>query len=408
MNASPRSAAHAPRATARPTRAAGAVLLAATLLTGVVVAPATALPATGSTAVAGPVSSTGATSSGTGPAATAADPASDPAPAKTTWAVEPATAEGPDGRVSSRLTVDPGGRVTDHVTVTNFSDHPATFDVYASDGVVTADGQFDLLPAGTAPVDGGAWITVGEGDAAGQTQRVEVGAASSVTVPFTVAVPADATPGDHPAGVVAALARPEGDGSAVTFDTRVGARVHLRVAGELVPVLALTDVRATYEPSWNPFAPGAVRVDYTVANEGNVRLGADTQVTSAGLFGWNARDVVAPAQREVLPGQEASGTVVLDGVWPLGKVSGDLTTTPLVVGDDVVEVALAPATGSYAAWTLPWVQLGTVLVLVGAVLAVLRARRRREARTQARIDAAVAARTAAAGAADPTHATASS
>lgn len=403
MNASPRSA---PRATARPTRAAGAVVLAATLLTGVLVAPATALLATGSTAAAGPVSSTGATPSGTGQAGVTATTGATGDPAtKTTWAVEPATAHGPDGRVSFRLTVDPGGRASDHVTVTNFSPHPATFDVYASDGVVTADGQFDLLPAGTAPVDGGAWITLGEGDTAGATQRVEIAAESSVTVPVTVAVPAEATPGDHPAGVVAALARPEGDGSAVTFDTRVGARVHLRVAGDLAPALALTDVRATYEPSWNPFAPGAVRVDYTVANEGNVRLGADTQVVGSGLFGWDARDVVAPAQREVLPGQEASGSVVLDGVWPLGKVAGDLTTTPLVVGDDVVEVALAPATGTYAAWTLPWVQLGTLLVLVGAVLAALRARRRREARTQARIDAAVAARTAAA---DPTHATASS
>ncbi|MFE4464932.1 WxL protein peptidoglycan domain-containing protein [Oerskovia sp. NPDC056781] len=386
MTVLPRSAARAPGATTSPTArrgsrratAAGAVLLAACLLTGVLAAPASAFAAT-------------------------ADPAT-----RTTWAVEPATADGPDGRVSFRLTVDPGGLASDHVTVTNFSDHPATFDVYASDGVVTADGQFDLLPAGTTPVDGGAWITLGEGDAAGPTQRVEVPAESSVTVPFAVAVPADATPGDHPAGVVAALARPEGDGSAVMFDTRVGARVHLRVAGDLVPALALTDVRATYEPSWNPFAPGAVRVAYTVANEGNVRLGADTQVAGSGLFGWNARDVVAPAQREVLPGQETSGSVVLDGVWPLGKVSGHLTTTPLVVGDDVVEVALAPVTGTYVAWTLPWVQLGTLLVLVGAVLAVLRARRRREARTQARIDAAVASRTGTAGAADPTGATAPS
>ncbi|MEK8227937.1 hypothetical protein NKG05_20360 [Oerskovia sp. M15] len=87
---------------------------------------------------------------------------------------------------------------------------------------------------------------------------------------------------------------------------------------------------------------------------------------------------------------------MLDDVWPLGKFSGDLTTTPLVVGDDVVEVALTPATSSYGAWALPWVQFGSLLVLVGAVLAVLRVRRRREARTQARIDAAVAARTGAA------------
>ncbi|MBE7699603.1 DUF916 domain-containing protein [Oerskovia sp. Sa1BUA8] len=333
---------------------------------------------------------TGATATTVGAAAATPDE-------RTTWAVEPATADGPDGRVSYRLTVDPGAQAVEHVTVTNFSDHPATFDVYASDGVVTADGQFDLLPASTTPVDGGAWITLGEGGTAGPSRRIEVAAGDSVTVPFTVTVPADATPGDHPAGVVAALARAEDDGTAVTFDTRVGARLHLRVAGDLAPALALADVRATYEPSWNPFARGAVRVDYTVVNEGNVRLGADTQATIAGLFGWNARDVTAPAQREVLPGQGASGTVVIEGVWPLGRVSGDVTAIPLVVGDDVVEVAPAPVTATYGAWALPWVQVGALLVLVGLVLGVVRARRRREARTQARIEAAVAASTAAPG-----------
>ncbi|MGW6003895.1 WxL protein peptidoglycan domain-containing protein [Oerskovia enterophila] len=391
-------------APARVARSAGVAALVGALLAGALAAPAGALLVPGAPVVTGPVAGTGAAPSGTvrstvdGATASAgsadATTSDEPPAARTTWAVEPATAEGPDGRVSYRLTVDPGGQAVEHVTVTNFSDHPATFDVYASDGVVTADGQFDLLSAGTAPTDGGSWITLGEGEAAGPTQRVEIAAESSVTVPFTVAVPADATPGDHPAGVVAALARAEGDGSTVAFDTRVGARLHLRVAGDLAPALALTDVRATYEPSWNPFAPGAVRVEYTLANEGNVRLGADTQAAVAGLLGWNAREVVAPAQREVLPGQNTGGTVVLDGVWPLGKVSGDLTTTPLVVGDDVVEVTLSPVAATYGAWALPWVQLGSLLVLVGLVLGVLRARRRREARTQARIDAAVAAQAA--------------
>ncbi|MFD6092446.1 WxL protein peptidoglycan domain-containing protein [Oerskovia sp. NPDC060338] len=402
MNVTSRRTARPRRATAhqaarqRLTRTAGVAALVGALLTGALAVPAAALLAPGAHAAAGPVSATGAAPSGTvlAVAGRAAATASDEPATRTTWAVEPATAEGPDGRVSYRLTVDPGGQAVEHVTVTNFSDHPATFDVYASDGVVTADGQFDLLAAGTTPTDGGSWITLGEGETAGPTQRVEIAAESSATIPFTVVVPADATPGDHPAGVVAAPARAEGDGSTVTFDTRVGARLHLRVAGDLAPALALTDVRATYEPSWNPFAPGSVRVEYTVANEGNVRLGADTQAGVAGLFGWNAREVVAPAQREVLPGQEAGGSVVLDGVWPLGKVSGDLTTTPLVVGDDVVDVALSPTMTSYGAWALPWVQLGSLLVLVGLVLGVLRARRRREARTQARIEAAVAARAA--------------
>ena len=391
MNASPRPVAGGPRTAARLTGTAAAVVLAATLLCGVLtarVAPAAAAPAPAAAATAASPAAAAT------PAETAA---TDPVP-RTTWAVEPSTADGPDGRVSFRLAVDPGGQVADHVTVTNFSDHPATFDVYASDGVVTEDGQFDLLPAGTKPTDGGAWITLGEGGTAGSTQQVEVAAESSVTVPFTVSVPADAAPGDHPAGVVAALSQAEGPGSAVTFAPRVGARVHLRVTGTLAPALAVTHVRATYVPSWNPFAPGALRIRYTVVNEGNVRLGARTQVVGAGPSGWDAHEVSAPVQREVLPGQEVSASVVLDDVWPLGEVSGEVAATPLLVGQDVVDVALEPAAAGFGTWALPWVQLGSLLVLVGSVLAVRRARRRREVRTQARIEAAVAARTAVGGA----------
>ncbi len=321
--------------------------------------------------------------------------ATDPAPAdaaRTTWAVEPADGEGPDGRVSVRHAVDPGGEVADHVVVRNFSDRAVTFDVYASDGVVTEDGQFDLLPAGTAPADGGSWVAIGDATgtlgAPGEPRRVEVPAQTDLVLPLAVTVPVDATPGDHPAGVVAAVARE--DAAGVAFESRVGVRLHLRVAGELAPALAVEDVRATYAPSWNPFAPGELRLDYTLANAGNVRLGARTAATTAGPFGLAERSATGPEQREVLPGAEASGSVTVDA-WPLGRLGGSVAATPVVVGDDEVEAALEQAAASYSAWALPWVQAGLVLLVVGAVLGVRGARRRAEARTRARIDAAVAA-----------------
>lgn len=331
------------------------------------------------------------------PVASAASTATEPAPAaeaaaaRTTWALEPATAEGPDGRVSFRHAVDPGAEVAEHVTLTNFSEHPATFEVYAGDGLITADGQFDLPPTGTAAEAAGSWIALG--DAAGTlaepgaTQRVEVPAGSAVTLPLVVRVPADATPGDHPAGVVAALATDAGAG--VAMDSRVGARLHLRVTGDLAPALAVQDVRTDYTPSWNPFAPGTLRVSYTVANAGNVRLGATSSASAAGPFGVAGTTAEGTALREVLPGGAASGSVEVEA-WPLVRLGGAVAVTPAVVGDDEVTAALAAAESSWSAWAVPWVQVALVLLLVGGVLAVRGARSRREAATERRIAAAVA------------------
>ncbi|WP_069387674.1 COG1470 family protein [Cellulosimicrobium cellulans] len=321
-----------------------------------------------------------------------AETAGDDAAARTTWAIEPATADGPDGRVSLRHVVDPGGEVTDHVALRNFSDRAVTFDVYASDGIVTADGLFDLLPAGTEAVDAGSWIAIGDATGAlgepGQPRQVEVGPQATVTLPVAVRVPAEATPGDHPAGIVASLSRE--DASGVQMETRVGARLHLRVAGDVEPALAVTDVRTTWTPSWNPFAPGELRVDYVVENTGNVRLGADVAATGSGPFGWAGHEGAGTAQREVLPRQEAAGVVVVDA-WPLGRLTGDVTATPLVVGDDEVSARLVQTGASYALWAVPWLHLAILALVVGGVLGVRQLRRRREARTQARIDAAVAA-----------------
>lgn len=308
----------------------------------------------------------------------------------TTWALEPAGEDGADGRVSLRHEVEDGASVGDHVVLTNFSEHDATFAVYASDGVVDDDGNFDLLPSEAAPVDGGSWVEVGEVD--GATPRdgggivLEAPASSSTVVPLEISVPAGATPGDHPAGVVAELV--QGGDASLQMSSRVGVRLHLRVAGEVLAQVT-PDVDASYSPSWNPFAPGTVTVDYTLDNTGNVRVGADVDASVTGPFGVGGGEASAE-HREVLPGQSAAGSVTLE-VWPLFLGRGEVTATPLVVGEDVVPAALLPTTTEFRVWTVPWSQLVLLVLLVATPLLVVRARRRSAARIQARIDAAVAA-----------------
>lgn len=320
--------------------------------------------------------------------AVSAEPA-DPSVGATTWTLEPASADGPDGRVSLRHVMDPGSVVKDHVTVTNFSAEPATFALYASDGIVSPTGDFDLLPPGAAPVDGGSWIAIGAVE--GSVPRaggilLELSAGESAIVPLTITVPADALPGDHPAGVVAELT--QDDDGAVRMASRVGVRAHLRVSGEIVASLRPDVVSASWIPSWNPFAPGTVEVTFAIANDGNVRLGAESAVALTGPFGLAPAESTTSA-REVLPRQKMLTTVAVPA-WPLVLGSGTVELSPSVVGEDEITAPEA-ASASFTVWTIPWSQLALVSLLVGGFLLLRFARSRSAARVQARIDAAVAA-----------------
>ncbi len=307
-----------------------------------------------------------------------------------TWTVQPASAEGPDQRISLRHELAPGGTVTDHVTVTNFSDRPATFAVYPGDGTLSESGDFDVLPGDEAPGDGGAWIEIGAPEGAQRAEdgrlRLTLPAAAAVTLPLTITVPADATPGDHPAGVVAELVE---DDATVRLAARVGTRVHLRVTGEVEAALVPQDVTTRWEPSWNPFAPGTVHVRYTVANTGDVRLGARTETTLAGPFGTGAAAAAAEL-REVLPGGSTVVTSELR-VWPLVRTTGHVDVRPWVVGDDVVDAAMRTASAQVTVWVLPWAQLALLALAVGGALLVRWQRRRSAARLQAKVDEAIAA-----------------
>ncbi|MET0433946.1 MAG: hypothetical protein ABW025_07245 [Cellulomonas sp.] len=327
--------------------------------------------------------------------------ASTPAAAtadRTTWALEPANADGADGRVSYRHTVEPGSEITEHVALTNYSAHPVTFQVYAGDGQLTADGQFDLPPTGDAPVAGGSWVALGDPagglSAPGTVLLLEVAGGGTVVLPFVVRVPADAVPGDHPAGIVAALA--SGPDGGVGVDTRVGARLHLRVAGDLVTALAVRELTATYVPSWSPFARGTLRLDYRLANVGDVRLGGAVATRVAGPFGLAASGSEGPDPRELLPGTAVPVTADFPA-WPLGRLSGEVTVTPAVVGEDALTGASLLVAAPFEVWAVPWAQLGAVVVIVAVGCAVPRVRRRRAEATQRRVDAAVAAARAAAG-----------
>lgn len=299
-----------------------------------------------------------------------------------TFGIAPSGPDGADGRVSFRLELEPGARHTDHVEVTNYSEEAITLALLASDGTVTDGGTFDVLPSDVAPEAAGSWIEIAE--------SVELEPMGSAVLPFTITVPEDALPGDQPAGIVASLRTVGTDeqGTAVSLDSRAGARVHLRVAGDLAPALAVEDLRAEYRPSWNPFAPGTVDLTWTVANEGNVRLGAAQTAGVTGLLGLGGGEAVVDGPREVLPGQSATQTVSVEA-WPTFRVGGQVSVSPVVVGsDEVPDELLSAAAGSVALWAVPWAQLAALVLVAGLVVLVVVRRRRARARLEAAVAAA--------------------
>ena len=290
------------------------------------------------------------------------------------WSVEPATAAGePDGHAWLELTLDAGSGAERHLRVTNRGDEAVVFSLSAADGYFTDSGRFTMLPADRTSVDAGTWISLPD--------SVSVAAHTSAVVPFRVDVPANATPGDHLAGVAAGILS---ENDAVRVESRVGFRVITRVTGPITPAVTST-ATAEYLPSWSPFQPGRLSVHIVTTNSGNTRLNVVDDVTVSGPLGWGAQTRRPEASSEMAPGDVREATVVVDDVWPSFVTTASVTASATGVTDDS-ETAAAEASVSVP--STPWTQMALGVALLVLLRLVGRDRRRRRDRWQREIEAA--------------------
>ncbi|MFI6761277.1 hypothetical protein ACIBF5_19280 [Micromonospora sp. NPDC050417] len=298
------------------------------------------------------------------PAAAAAQPTSP----TLTWAVQPANQQGPDGRRWIERTLDPGQAVTEHLVVRNFSDGPVVFALKAADGYLTDKGRFNMLPSNRESVDGGTWIEV--------QGTVSVGPKETKVLPFTITVPRDATPGDHPAGIAATVTSA---GGTVAVESRVGFRVMMRASGTVTAALALDGLTATYERSWNPFSSGTVHLRYAATNDGNVAVTGTGSATVTGPLGLTAEHAVTEVG-EMLPGGSREVDLRVDGVWAWGRLRASVDLTPSILVGDPNGAESQPATATDTIWVLPWPQLALAVLVVAFALTVRNTTRRRRRR----------------------------
>lgn len=299
-----------------------------------------------------------------------------------TWTVRTASNNLGAERTNYTYTVDPGGSVSDAVTIANHGDEPLDLKVYAADGFTSDDGQLSLLVGGEPSHAIGSWIVP-------QQDTVTVAAGETISVPFTLSIPENATPGDYAGGVVTSLSAPEAQ-NGVTVDRRLGIRVNLRVGGELAPSLAVENMSVTWNGGLNPFAGGDASVTYTLHNTGNATIAAHPAARVGGVFGIFGTDA-SPAQDvpALLPGESWTQTVSAPGVPAVFALIATASVVPVVTDASGSTTPLEAVTGQAVGAAVPWTLLVIVLLVAAAVFLLLRSRSRRSVAAQQRADARV-------------------
>jgi hypothetical protein len=302
------------------------------------------------------------------------------------WTVRTASNNFGADRTSYSYNLKPGGTIKDAMVVTNHGAAALKLGVYASDGYTTESGQFDLLTKDHKSVDIGAWVHA-------NTASVTIAPGFSATLPFTISIPTNATPGDHAGGILTSLV-PAVSQDGINVDRRLGIKIKLRVSGALKPGLTVEHLRLNFHGTTNPFGDGNATVSYTIHNTGNALASAQQGVSVSGPFGWLTASASAKdAPPQLLPGESWKMTVPVHGVSPAVRVTAKVSLTPLITDASGSTTSLKAVHASAHAWAIPWTLGLLVAALIAAlILAVLylRATRlKRKLREDARVEQAV-------------------
>jgi len=286
------------------------------------------------------------------------------------WSVQPAPKPGSPAGARQYFILEgrPGSTLQDGLAVSNYTDHPITYYVYGADGYNTPkDGQFALRDHGYPMTGVGSWVRTA-------FPTITVPARTSTVVPISIAIPQNASPGDHVGGVSGmdtAVESVQQQGNVrVGIKRVVAARLYVHVDGPAVGGLTVTNLKVSGSapfPAYVSDSDGTVTA--SVTNSGNLLESPKAHLHATGIFGTLIdRTVQLP---QILPGQSVDFSQVWKNMPPfeIGTLHLDVTdesASPPVTSTAAVSVTL-----------IPWFTLLAVVLVVLALLVALVFWRRR-------------------------------
>lgn len=246
-------------------------------------------------------------------------------------------------------TINPGDQFSTSITITNAGSASQLFSVGVQDisGVNNA-GEPIFTSSTVTTYSVSSWVALGR-------TTITVPAGGSVTVPFTITVPANAQPGGHYGAIFVSsgATRPSLNGSGLGYD--VGALIELRIAGnatEQAEIKEFSTDRSLYQTPDVTFTA-------SVANEGNVLIQPRGPIDITNMFGQKVGTVVLnDAGASIFPGAQRAFTQSWSGG---GFAFGEFTAvTTLNYGD--TENKTISASTSF--WIIPVIPIAAVLASI--------------------------------------------
>ncbi|WP_345675976.1 WxL protein peptidoglycan domain-containing protein [Yinghuangia aomiensis] len=287
------------------------------------------------------------------------------------WSVDPYVPPGTDQNNRRYFYMDgaAGETLTDTAVVANSSDHPITLKLFGADAFNTPrDGAFSVRQFTDKMKGVGLWLKVANGQ-----DTLTIQPQTRVAVPFSITIPADATPGDWVGGIMAlnpdAIGQQTQGQLKVDLKMQVGARIYLNVKGPRMPAMDVRDVRIQRDTGFSQFFGSSdAEVHYKVVNKGNVIIRPVTDIKATGIFGRTLLDKKhdpTKAGPEIFPGQEVELVVKWHDAPLLDRVNFKVSATsdtqdggqPLGDSESV----------SYTAVPWPALLILAILLIVGSV-----------------------------------------
>lgn len=312
--------------------------------------------------------------------------ATSPGPTGFQFSAEPYTVQNAPQRALFSYDLEAGHQILDQLVVKNVGASSESFVVYGEDATnLPRTGGYGFQQRSQMHNTAvGTWLTVG-------TPQFTVPPGMELVATFKLAIPANASPGDHVGGVVVEQVKahpPQTQPVGVNVVLRTVIPMYVHVEGGSFPALTIENLTVFHQSPTFPYLQGSkVAVRFDLVNTGNEIINPKSVTVSIrGQLSGTIHKYTAvqagerqsganPLPAQMLPGARLTLTEEWSGIPPFDPLSGHVSASAIDPGTTRAITTAA----STPFWYFPWILVLLFLALVASVIALIVVRRRRRA-----------------------------